>query len=91
MSEPEDRLARCFASVFPALTPQEVRAASVESVVAWDSLAAVTLVALVEQEFDVKIDLLDLADLSSFAAFQTYLDQHRGVGPGKESTEARER
>jgi len=82
MSEREDRLVRCFASVFPTLTPEEVRTASVESVAAWDSLAAVTLVALVEQEFDVKIDVLDLPDLSSFAAFLFYLDQHHGTGPG---------
>ena len=84
MSEREDRLARCFASVFPTLTPEEVRTASVESVAAWDSLTAVTLVALVEQEFDVKIDVLDLPDLSSFAAFLFYLDQHHSAGPGNE-------
>lgn len=85
MSEPEERLARCFASVFPTLTPEEVRAASVESVAAWDSLAAVTLVALVEQEFNVKIDLLDLPELSSFVAFRTYLRQHHAAGSGKDS------
>ena len=73
MSELDDRLAICFSSVFPTLTPAEVRVASTESVAAWDSLAAVTLVAVVQQEFEVEIDLLDIAELDSFEAFRIYL------------------
>jgi acyl carrier protein len=86
MLEHDDRLVRCFSSVFPILTPDEVRVASAGSLEVWDSLAAVTLVALVEQEFDLTIDLLDLPDLSSFEAFRKYIDQHRsaGAGAGKE-------
>ena len=84
MPEREDRLVRCFASVFPALTPEEIRTASAESIEAWDSLAAVTLVAVVEQEFGVEIDPLDLPELSSFGAFRTYLGLCREVGPGRD-------
>ena len=73
MSELEIRLIRCFSSVFPALTPGEIRAASAQALAPWDSLAAVTLVAVVQQEFSVTIDLLDLPELDSFAAFHTYL------------------
>jgi acyl carrier protein len=80
MSELESRLIRCFSSVFPALTPEEIRAASAESLAAWDSLAAVTLVAVVQQEFSVQIDLLDLPELDSFEAFQTYLRRLAACG-----------
>jgi acyl carrier protein len=73
MSELKSRLIRCFSSVFPALTPEEIRAASAQSLAAWDSLAAVTLVAVVQQEFDVQIDLLDMPELDSFEAFESYL------------------
>lgn len=73
MPEQEIRLIRCFSSVFPALTPEEIRAASAQSLAAWDSLAAVTLAAVLQQEFSVQIDLLDLPELDSFEAFQTYL------------------
>jgi len=73
MSELESRLIRCFSSVFSALTPEEIRAASAQSLAAWDSLAAVTLAAVVQQEFSVQIDLLDLPELDSFTAFQVYL------------------
>lgn len=75
MSELESRLIRCFSSVFPALMPEEIRTASAQSLEAWNSLAAATLVAVVEQEFSVQIDLLDLPELDSFDAFQTYLRQ----------------
>jgi acyl carrier protein len=77
MSEQEERLARCFASVFPALKPEEIPTASAESVAAWDSLAAVTLVAVIQQEFGVEIDPLDLPELNSFEGFRTYLGLYR--------------
>jgi len=83
MSEQEDRLVRCFASIFPALTPEEIRTASTKSVAAWDSLAAVTLVAVVQQEFDVEIDLLDLPELSSFEALRSYLGLCGDAGPSR--------
>jgi acyl carrier protein len=55
--------------------PEEVRSADAQSLAAWDSLAAITLIAVVEQEFNVKIDLFDLPELDSFEAFQTYLNR----------------
>ncbi len=75
MPDMDARLTRCFASVFPSLSPEEIRAASVESVAAWDSLAAVTLVAVLEQEFDTQIDLMELPDLTSYAAVRNYLEK----------------
>ena len=82
MSELENRLVRCFSSVFPGLTPEEIQSASVQSLAAWDSLAAVTLVAVVEQEFGIQIDLLDLEELNSFAAIRAYLVRVTAGGTG---------
>ena len=82
MSEQPDKLLRCFASVFPSLQSQELPAASTQSLEAWDSLATVTLAALVEQEFGVEVNLLDLAELTSFAAFQNYIDRRSRSRPG---------
>lgn len=73
MSEVESRLIKCFSLVFPMLKPEEIRAASAESLALWDSLAAVTLVAVVRQEFDAQIELLDLPELDSFEAFRKRL------------------
>lgn len=73
MSELERRLITCFASVFPTLTEEEIRSASTESVGVWDSLSFVTLAAVVQEEFDLQIDLVVLPDLDSFHAFRDYL------------------
>jgi acyl carrier protein len=86
MSEQEDRLVRVFASVFPALKPEQIRAASAETVAEWDSLAAVTLVAVIQQEFGVEIDPLDLPELSSFEALRTHLGLTSDAGPGRDVT-----
>jgi acyl carrier protein len=73
LSDLSTRLARCFASVFPDVGVAEIPSASVDTVAEWDSLAAVTLMAVVEQEFGVRIDELDLPELGSFTAFRDYL------------------
>jgi acyl carrier protein len=79
MSERENQLLRCFSSVFPDLALEKIRGASTESLEAWDSLASVTLAAVVQQAFGVQIDLLDLPELDSFDAFRTYLDRCSAV------------
>ena len=55
MSEQESRLVRCFGDVFPWLTPEQVRNVNAESSEIWDSLTAVTLVAVVQEEFGLEI------------------------------------
>jgi acyl carrier protein len=79
MDEMETRLARCFSSVFPELTAEQIRSASMDSVPAWDSLAAVTLVAVLQEEFGLQINLIDLPELVSFAAVQNYVRKHKAV------------
>jgi acyl carrier protein len=69
----EARLIRCFASVFPGLTEDEVRNCSTESIGMWDSLSSVTLAAVIEEEFGVSIDPDELAQLNSFEAFHARL------------------
>ena len=79
MDDLEGRLVRCFSSVFSGLTPKQIHAASVESVAAWDSLAAVTLIAVLQQEFGIPINLMDLPELGSFHAVENYVRKHRVV------------
>jgi acyl carrier protein len=73
MSEQENRLIRCFASVFPGLSVEELRSMNSESAGNWDSLSTVTLAAVVQQEFNLEIDPEVLPQLDSFEAFRTYL------------------
>lgn len=73
MSEEDDRLVRCFASVFPTLSEEEVRASNVVPLFDLDSLAGVTLVTLIDQEFGVNVELPDLLELGSFEAILQFL------------------
>jgi acyl carrier protein len=68
-----DHLLRCILSVFPTLTEEGIRAAKMELLMDVDSLAAVTLVALIDQEFGVDIDLEGLLKLGSFEALQQFV------------------
>ena len=60
MNEQAQRLVRCFAAVFPDLDEEELDRAAVSSVGAWDSLATVTLISVVEEEFEVVVDPQDV-------------------------------
>lgn len=67
------RLVVCFQTVFPTLPESEVRRASPASVAAWDSVAAITLVNVIEEEFGMQVDLDLLAELNSFERFYEYV------------------
>ena len=60
------RLVDCFAAVFQSAPPGELEQGTTESISDWDSLATVKLVAVVEEEFGVMIDLEELEHLTSF-------------------------
>ena len=74
MPDRESRLLRCFESVFPGLTPEEIKVSNAEQGT-WDSLSLVTLVAVVQEEFGVEILEEELANMDSFAAFRVYLER----------------
>ena len=74
MNDTHARLSRCFSAVFPKLSPAQIAAASVESVEGWDSVASVTLIALIEEEFGIQFQLDALDHLLSFHAILDYLN-----------------
>ena len=76
MDNLEHRLVRCFSSVFPELNEDQIKNASVDSVPDWHSLASVTLVSVVQEEFGVQVALTDLPNLVSFSAVQNYVQHH---------------
>ncbi len=67
MADTETRLRRCFAAVFPDLDEAQIAEASLGSIAAWDSVATITLLSLVEEEFGVSFEPEDLARQTSFA------------------------
>jgi acyl carrier protein len=73
MDDIEVRLMNCFSAVFPELTDEQILSATSTTVRSWDSVAVVTLVAVVEEEFGVSLEPDDLSRLSSFGGFLSSL------------------
>jgi serine O-acetyltransferase len=83
-AELESRLVPCFAAAFGSLSPAEIPRAAVSSLPEWDSLASMTLLALIEEEFRLRIPVSELARLTSFAEILAYLTAHTAeVGAGR--------
>lgn len=73
MNDLTERLVNCFVTVFPGLSRQEILRARQDSVPAWDSMAALTLVSVLEEEFQREIDFELLPELNSFEKIRDYL------------------
>jgi acyl carrier protein len=67
------RLINCFRTVFPSLAEEDISHATQSTVEGWDSIAAITLVNVIEEEFGIQMDMDALADLDSFGRIQEYL------------------
>ena len=79
MDSQQARLTRCFSAVFPELGEQEIFQASLTSVEGWDSVATVTLLALVEEEFGISFDPQDVDHLVSFEGILDHVRKNAGV------------
>jgi acyl carrier protein len=73
VSSPRARLAQCFAVVFPDLASEQITGASIETTPSWDSLNAVVLVSVIEEEFGLEIPAEDIGELSSFDGILSYV------------------
>ncbi|HEY5213722.1 MAG TPA: acyl carrier protein [Acidobacteriaceae bacterium] len=80
MDEQQTRLAGCFLAVFPELSSDRIMEASSISVQNWDSVAGVTLLTVVEEEFGIDIEDDDLARFNSFKGFLSYLQETENGG-----------
>ena len=79
MDETRQRLTNCFQVVFPGLSQDAIGTASTSTVAEWDSVAAITMMNVVEDEFGLEMDLDDLADLDSFEKLHSYLQKRLQV------------
>ena len=79
MNDVRQRLAQCFSLVFPDLKVHEVYSASSSSLAAWDSMAAIILANVIEEEFRVKLDYDVLPELVSFDLILDHLKNSDGI------------
>ena len=73
----EHRLISCFQTVFPDLPAESIPSATQESVPAWDSIAAITLVNVIEEEFHFQMDFDLLGELDSFERILKYIEEQK--------------
>jgi len=74
----QERLTRCFSAVFSQVPREEIRFVGQGSIAGWDSVATVTLFALIEEEFGIALDVEALQNLDSFQEIYEYLCQRQG-------------
>lgn len=70
----QERLINCFKTVFPNLSRDEILKADYDSVPTWDSLALVTLVFVIEEEFGVAIEAEEFQYMTSFDSVFQFLE-----------------
>ena len=68
-----DRLLACLKATFTDVPPETLRTASTETLAQWDSLHAVILMAVLEEEFGIRIPTRDYPSLRSYESIQSYL------------------
>lgn len=73
MSVVRKKLTNCFRAVFPSLSEADIPNASVATVRDWDSVAAITLLHVIGEEFQTEVDLERLAELNSFESLVEHL------------------
>ena len=78
MDQVTDRLRDCFKEVFPDLADEQIEAAVREDMSEWDSLATLTLLAVVEEEFGLQLDEDAIAKLTSFSAVRDVVEAGGG-------------
>lgn len=61
-----ERTIGCFEAVFPDVPRERLPRLAPETDPVWDSLATVTLVALLEEEFGVELPIDEIPQLTSF-------------------------
>ena len=74
MNNTEDKLTSIFETVFPDLPVDKIRLATQETTPNWDSVAAIRLMNLIEEEFGFQMDFDDLGELTSFEKIRAYID-----------------
>ena len=72
------RVATCFANVFPEIQADEIPKASTASLAAWDSVAHITLLSAISEEFAIELAPEDFEELTSYALIVDHVESQAG-------------
>lgn len=70
-----EKLAKVFADTF-GISEAETKGLQYQGIEQWDSVGHMTLVAAIEDEFDIQMDTDDIIDMSSFEKAQEILAKY---------------
>lgn len=74
MDDLKTRLIACFQLTFPNLSLAEIPSVSQACLSDWDSIRAITLATVIEEQFGIEVDIDDLSDLDSFERVRSFLE-----------------
>lgn len=75
MDHIRDRLRDCFRTVFPDLSDKQIESAARAELSEWDSLATLTLLTVVEEEFELELDDRAVEQFDSYAAVELVVER----------------
>ena len=78
MTNIETSVSQCFANVFPDIPAAEFPGRSAASLARWDSIAHVTLLSIISEEFSLDIAPDDYAELTSYLLILDYVKSQTG-------------
>jgi acyl carrier protein len=78
MHDIEVRLIDCFSATFAGLPAAAIPLAGVDTLAGWDSMTAVTLLAVVEEEFGIRVPPQDMLRFTSYEEILAYLRERSG-------------
>lgn len=73
MNNISERVTNCFANVFPDIPAAEIPSASTASLKAWDSIAHITLLSAISEEFGIELEPEDYEELKSYSQIVEYV------------------
>ena len=78
MTTVAERVTACFVNVFPAIQATEIPRASTASLAAWDSVAHITLLSAISEEFGTEFSSEEFEQLSSYLLLVDCLESRKG-------------
>jgi acyl carrier protein len=75
MTDIPSRVTQCFLTIFPDLAAPDVSRASQATLPQWDSVAHVTLLAAISEEFQIELDDESFESLNSYLMIVDFVDR----------------
>jgi len=80
MTDIESRVSACFQNVFPDVPAGDLPKAAQATVAAWDSVAHVTLLSAIAEEFQIELDDESFESLVSYPLILDFVERRLSGG-----------